>query len=422
MFKKDDFDDIARKVLRDNDRGGYTVPTDGLYPYQWNWDSAFAAYGFSEFDLPRAWTEMETLFLGQWENGMLPHIIFHKVDERYFPGPNEWEGIGPVASSGISQPPVAASLIRKIWERDIKFGTKAIRNLYPKLLDWHRWFMNWRCQDGMIYVTHPWEAGRDNAPDWDQAMAAIDPKNIRPYTRRDTSHVDPKMRPTKYDYDRYIWLLNQGRKHSWDELLLSKIRAFKVADPTLSFILLRANRDLKNIGRSLGHNVDEIEGWISIQEEGISRLWNAELSSYDSFDINSGKFSGSISNASFMCWYGGIYDRRMLPQFDRIMSKVNYGVPSHDPDSQRFERKRYWRGPSWPIMNMMIGIGLEDAGETDRAELVRLQTYLAISEKGFAEYFDPIDGTPVGGSKFTWTAAVWLGWAKNCLGADNGRD
>ena len=32
-------------------------------------------------------------------------------------------------------------------------------------------------------------------------------------------------------------------------------------------------------------------------------------------------------------------------------------------------------------------------------------------EKGFAEYFHPINGTPGGGDSFTWTAAVWLAWA-----------
>ena len=172
----------------------------------------------------------------------------------------------------------------------------------------------------------------------------------------------------------------------------------------------------------MGQDVDEINDWITLQEKGIHRLWNGKLSSYDSFDLNSGKFAGSISNASFMCWYGGVYDRRMLSQFDRIMNKVNYGMPSHDPDSERFDRKRYWRGPSWAIMNMMIGIGLEDAGEIERAELVKFQTNLAISEKGFAEYFDPIDGTPAGGSTFTWTAAVWLYWAGNLMGEKNGRD
>ena len=29
-------DDKARAILRGNDRGGYTLPTAGLYPYQWH--------------------------------------------------------------------------------------------------------------------------------------------------------------------------------------------------------------------------------------------------------------------------------------------------------------------------------------------------------------------------------------------------
>ncbi len=40
-----DRDAAAREILIAHDRGGYSVPTHGLYPYQWNWDSAFAAFG-----------------------------------------------------------------------------------------------------------------------------------------------------------------------------------------------------------------------------------------------------------------------------------------------------------------------------------------------------------------------------------------
>ena len=35
----------------------------------------------------------ETLFSGQWDNGMVPHILFHKVDPSYFPGPDVWGGV-----------------------------------------------------------------------------------------------------------------------------------------------------------------------------------------------------------------------------------------------------------------------------------------------------------------------------------------
>ena len=58
--------ETARQVLRDNDRGGYTVPTHGLYPYQWNWDAAFTAMGWLTFDETRAWREFERLLEGQW--------------------------------------------------------------------------------------------------------------------------------------------------------------------------------------------------------------------------------------------------------------------------------------------------------------------------------------------------------------------
>ena len=403
----------ARDILTANDRGSYTVPTDGLYPYQWNWDSAFAAYGFSTFDIPRAWAELDTLMTGQWDDGMVPHILFHQVDPGYFPGPDVWGCDGPVPSSGISQPPVAATFARKVFEADPDQGRARIAALFPKLKAWHRWFITWRSDDqGAICISHPWEAGRDNAPDWDGAMAAIDPEGVQPYTRRDTSHVDPHMRPTKYDYDRYIWLVEQGRSVGWDQKILKDINPFRIADPTMTFTLLRANRDLLAMGQALGEDVSEIQDWITRLEAGAASLWNDELASYDARDVRSGAWSGCVSNASFLCWYGGVNDDRMLAQFDRVMGAVTYGMPSHDPASAKFDSRRYWRGPTWAIMNTLIGMGLQDAGQTTRGEILRERTQAAIATNGFAEYFDPLDGTPAGGGTFTWTAAVWLAWVR----------
>jgi hypothetical protein len=71
----------AERILRDNDHGTYTVPTKGLYPFQWNWDSCLTALGQRHFDERRAWTEIETLVAHQWPDGMVPHIVFHKIDE-----------------------------------------------------------------------------------------------------------------------------------------------------------------------------------------------------------------------------------------------------------------------------------------------------------------------------------------------------
>ena len=37
----------AINVIKKNDRGGFTIPTNRLYPHQWNWDSGFTALGIS---------------------------------------------------------------------------------------------------------------------------------------------------------------------------------------------------------------------------------------------------------------------------------------------------------------------------------------------------------------------------------------
>ncbi|MEE4118538.1 MAG: hypothetical protein V2I65_05950 [Paracoccaceae bacterium] len=401
----------AREILLLNDRGGYTVPTDGLYPYQWNWDSMFAAWGFAAFDLDRAWEEVARLFSGQWPNGMVPHILFHKPDPGYFPGPDVWGtvGRGPVASSGITQPPVAASFVRRLWERDRELPEAA--RLYEPLLAWHRWFMEWRCAGGVVFVTHPWEAGRDNAPDWDTAMAAIEPTGVQPYTRRDTAHVDASMRPTKADYDRYIWLVERGRRLGWDDATMAEGAPFRVADPGMTFILLGACRDLAVLGQELGRDVAEIEQWVATLETGAESLWNPAIGAYDGRDLTTGAFAGALTNASYLCWLGGVDDERMLAKFDGMLGRVPYPVPSLDPADTRFDARRYWRGPTWAIMNALIGLGLAARGHEAQARTLRRRTAQLIAEHGFAEYFDPLTGAPAGGGTFSWTAAMWLAWA-----------
>ncbi|HFQ15749.1 MAG TPA: hypothetical protein ENK41_05280 [Rhodobacteraceae bacterium] len=401
----------ARAIMRGNDQGSYTMPTAGLYPYQWNWDSAFAALGFATFDLPRAWLELETLFSGQWDNGMVPHIIFHTRSDGYFPGPGEW-GAGRVPeTSGISQPPVAATFARMLHGRDPVAGRAHMRRLFPKLLASHRWFFAHRNEAGMIVVNHPWESGRDNAPEWDEAMARIDTSKVGAYTRNDTAHVDPHMRPNKQDYDRFMAMVHAGRACGWDEAEMAANGPFRVADPGMSFILLRANRDLLALARELGEEGAEIEGWIEAQEAGIGSLWNPEISAYDALNIRTGNFAGSMSSASFLCWYGGVENPDALAQLRQILEAVPFALPSHDPRSDRYEPLRYWRGPVWGIVNTLVGMGLAEMGHLPEAERLRSDTARLIARSGFAEYYSPEDGSPAGGMDFTWTAAIWLAWA-----------
>jgi glycogen debranching enzyme len=231
------------------------------------------------------------------------------------------------------------------------------------------------------------------------------------YTRRDTSHVDPAMRPTKYDYDRYLKLVQLGVSVNWDQARLLEINPFRVADPTMTFTLLRAHRDLLAMGQRFGEDVSEIRDWIATLEAGAETLWNDAIQGYDSRDVHAGSFNGVLSNASALCWYAGIDNPQARPAIQRMLEAAEYGLASYDPEGEGFEPLRYWRGPTWPIMNYLVGSGMEEMGVDDLAARIRTDTTRLMQMNGFAEYYDPHVGTPAGGDSFTWTAAVWLGWA-----------
>jgi hypothetical protein len=47
-------------------------------------------------------------------------------------------------------------------------------------------------------------------------------------------------------------------------------------------------------------------------------------------------------------------------------------------------------------------------GQTDAAEAITRASLDLIRTSGFAEYYDPHTGEPLGGGRFTWTAAMVL--------------
>ena len=412
-------DERARDILRGNDKGGYTVPTAGLYPYQWNWDSAFVALGFATFDESRACKEIETLFEGQWEDGFLPHILFRRDDPDYFPGPSFWQAGEAIPSSGITQPPVAASIVKTLWStaRDPEVKQR-LANLFPKLLGWHRWFHRYRVSDdcGAVVITHPWESGRDNSPEWDTAAADIDVSGIGPYTRRDLQHADAHMRPTKDDYDRYVALVEFGRRAGWDQSTIASDGPFRVADVGMTMILLRATRDLLELARNTGHHesVNELENNVNQLLKGADYLWDASINAFCSRNRISEEHTGFITSASFLYGYAdaGSDDQRrhMADHWHRISAKSEFMMPSHDPDDDRFDHMRYWRGPIWLVINYMLAKGFEEQGEPDWSARIIGDSKRLVEEHGFHEAFSPMTGSGTGGRDFSWTAAMWLAW------------
>ena len=423
-----ELDEQARAILRENDRGGYTVPTARLYPFQWNWDSAFCALGFATFDIDRAFREVETLVEGQWRgdrngsanDGMIPHIVFRRPDPDYFPGPDAWgtHGLHPpgMPTSGISQPPVLGSVLPVLAVQN----PERAKPLIEATLRWHAWWHRARCDevdDGVVStIVHPWESGRDNCPDWDAALDRIVvPDDLPAYTRRDTSHIDADQRPHRAQYDRYMTIVKFGRDHGWSPDAFRN-GPFRVADPGCHFILMRAERDLAALCMTLGiDGADEALERYRRLRAGCDHLWSREAGGFVARDRANGAMSAAASSASMLCWYGGAgttLQRERSLQTLRAMLKVEHALPSWHPDDETFEAVRYWRGPVWAVVNRMVALGLADEGHADLAARIQRDTRRLIEGAGFFEYFDPVTGRGLGGDRFSWTAAMWLHWAR----------
>ena len=409
----------AENIIRNNSRGDFTIPCENLYPFQWNWDSAFCALGIYCYNKDRAINEIDMLFKGQWENGMIPHIIFHKDSDTYYPGPKIWKSNTTPSTSCITQPPVITSVIWNI----IKLGfdnKNKLNEIYDKLWKCHNWFVTNRdpYNKGLISIFHPWESGRDNSPDWDISLSNIKLNDTLFIKRKDDNIIsDKSQRPTDSDYNKYMQIVFKCQELNWDNLQIYENGLFNVCDPGVQFIFVRACKDLLKIAKYLDKNeesINLIELWINKYENGCQLLWNEKYGAFSCLNIKTNILQKGISCASMLYAYADIgtskQHNKMIQHSRRILFYTNYGVsfPSWDPCDSNFDNKRYWRGPVWCIINFLLLIGFKDQNEIELSNKIKKNTINLIEKYGFFEYYDPYSGKGYGGDNFSWTAAVYL--------------
>lgn len=411
--------DQAAAVLQKNDLGGYTVPTHGLYPFQWSWDSAITALGWLRLDEARAWAEAETMFQGQWANGMVPHILFHKDAESYFPGPDIWGSQQPVPSSAISQPPLWASAIRILYANSVDrpLAKQKLRGLIPRLVAYHRWCYEERDPEGtgLVCSYHPWESGMDNSPAWDEPLAKV-PEVDWSYQRRDLRQVDSEQRPKKPEYDRYLYLVDFYKRHGFNSRYIYDNCPYRVADIGTISILHQASRDLLQLCDEISHlgGIASIRQSMAATESAIDSLWSGEYRCFLSHDLLADRPLAEVTTATLLPLYAGLASdqqaREMIDLIREWLDSSAYGLSSTHPSSLRFEPQRYWRGPVWLHINWLIALGLARYGELELAERLRESTGSCIHKSGLWEYFDAETGAGCGGDHFSWTAAIALHW------------
>lgn len=392
---KASFRSSCEEVLRVNDRGGYTVPSPRLYPHQWAWDSAFAAIGWAHFDPPRAWRELRTLMEAQWDDGRIPHVVFHVKSQEYFPGPDFWE---TERTSSITQPPIWATAARRIVEI-AGANEEELAFLLPRFDASHRFFHAQRDPQrrSAVAVVHPWESGLDNCPVWDGPLARVDVSNPPKFERRDKKVVgDASMRPTDDHYLRYACLVKAIARDGFGP------GPFAVYDPLMTAILARAEDDLAWLAARFGYETDAAQRADALRHGMVENLWDDALGRFVYIDARAGeRITSDVIGAYAPLWsgLGEPFASRMLSGLASRFA-VRWPLPSTSPADPAYDPRRYWRGPTWINVNWLLvsAVGPELGDAT--VDLVR--------RNGFFEYFHPETGEGLGGEQFTWTAALVL--------------
>ena len=423
----------AKEVLLSNYQpGGFTIPSKGLYPFQWKWDAGFIAIGLAHFDIEKAKTEISTLLKAQWKNGMIPHIVFHTDTDTYFPGKdfhqsNLSKQANPdYPSTGMVQPPVLGFVLEKLLEiaTDKNDMLAFIGEQLDKVYYNHEYFYTHRDvnQEGLAYIYHNWESGTDNSPMWDAIWETMDPPHYK-FERRDTTHVDPEQRPTNREYDHYLHLIEIAKKYHYEDAKIAAHSPFLVLDPLFNALLIKSNESLLALYQKLGIDNQKTKNLRQWQEKAINafnkKLWSPTHGAYVHYDLRNQKQLPYISSSSFAPLFAPIVPPEKLvalnQTFQEKFSAANlYCCASFDPTHNGFNPKRYWRGPVWINMNWIIYHGFKRAGAIQTANRIKEDSITLIEKFGFKEYFDPrkkLENTTeggYGGDNFSWSAALYL--------------
>ena len=425
--------------MRDNSTGLITKAAPALYPHQWSWDAAFNAIGLATVDLPRARLELDSLFSGQWRNGLLPHIVFDPAADGYWPGPAQWEcarlseeAPSAPATSGIIDPPVHAIAVDRILSiARATGGVEAERtegwaaHLYPKLLAWHRFLARDRAdkETGLMTLFHGWESGTDNSPRWDAPYAGVEiGPSLPSYVRKDKAHVaDAAQRPTDREYDRYLWLVEEAKRASYDAGLLRQTGSFQVGDVLFTAIFACASDLLAKLAVSLGKPDDaaEIKDYAAQARAAVFCHVDEASGLAADVDLRTETWLQTETIAGFAPLIaGGMPLRLRRRQLDMLFGERWAGHPSFkyplppstSPCSPAYNPACYWRGPVWPVFTWLLTWALSRSGEHDAAAALRASSLAQLGDETFAEYYHPVSGAPLGSLHQSWTAAAALDW------------
>ncbi len=387
----------AIEVLRENQRTSgeyrYTLPSAEHYPYQWLWDSCFHAIVYAQLDPEMARAELLSLVSKQFENGMIPHIIY------WTPGILHLFKWGVEGTSSLTQPPMLAYAVWEVHRRspDATF----LEQIYPALLSYYRYLI--RDRDGrghhLIGIINPDESGEDDSPRFDAALGAKPDISYEDHLALRKQLVEDNLE-CKFDAEKCM------RNYFW------------VKDVLFNAAMVENLRSLAHIASYLKHPDGE-----HLANENAELIAHAMRERMFEDGVYWPLYGWEYTKTKVATWahfaplFAGLYSKEEAAVIvnEHLKNPATFEAPfgirtvsKQEPSYRsRAEQGEFtWRGPVWMAPHWFIHRGLMRYGYRAEAEALADKSAELLLRSGFREHFDPETGEADGARNFTWGALV----------------
>lgn len=373
----------AARVLRQNwhegehaDRGySYTEPSPGRYPWQWYWDSCFAAIVWRRFDSRRAKAELESLLGVQRPNGFIGHTVFWRqpvtLPRLAFYNVATRQGF---LQTETIQPPLLA------WAWKIAVGDPAAEPRIGLQLDWLAEERDLE-GDGLLWIVQPDESGLDASPKFEEVWGwRANGKPGFPLLVRSNRRLGFNAKRLR---ERGRPLLCEALVNTlWSLSLQAAGRPS--ATPALVERLWDEHRGLFVDEAQPGAIRPRAVTWSSLAPLALPDL-PEEIGRrlVEEHVLNEREFLTPVAPPS-----------------------VAANEPSYEPDGGHGPIRRYWRGPTWVNSAWLVWLGMRRLGYIEAAQRLADGVIAAVAREGLYEYYDPRTGKGLGAKDFAWSALV----------------
>jgi hypothetical protein len=380
----------ARQVLDDQWRApGFTCPNATTYPWLWLWDSCFHSVVWAELgDAARATSELALALGGQGPSGFVPHL-------QYLDGSNTHDGFwGRPATSSITQPPIYGWTVAELHRRGIPVEREVVERAGAGL----RFLFERRRRSsaGLIEIVHPWESGCDHSPRWDDLMRAPGVTGLDPYDEAQWFRRKGELVASVHHDASGAPLWN-------DEFPVGSV-AFSAMTAFCARELASVTEDAA-LARDLRRHADDVVDALRERWEPGRRTW------IDDGPTATG--SGRIRTAEVLL-------ALLVDQRDEVVQAVvdelgdrdafggEFGPSQVHRGEPTYRAGSYWRGPSWPQLDLLLWIALHRVGRSDAAADLAAGTVRGAVGSGWSEYWDADTGAGGGAAPQSWTTVAVL--------------